>query len=80
MASIINAGIDWLKGMIAAVVGLLPDSPFAIEIPDYVTDIMGYLNYFVPIGSMIKVLTAWTAAIIVWYAASLLMRWIKAID
>lgn len=80
MGSIINSGISWLKDMIAGVIDLLPDSPFQIDIPDYVHDIMGYINYFVPIGSMIKILTAWTACILTWYLASLLMRWIKAIE
>ena len=80
MSSILNSGIDWLKSMIAAAIDLLPDSPFQIDIPDYVTDIIGYVNYFIPIGSMMKILTAWTSAILVWYAASLLLRWIKAIE
>lgn len=80
MASIVTSFLSWLKSMIAAAIDLLPDSPFQIDIPDYVTDIIGYVNYFVPIGSMIKILTAWTSAILVWYAASLLLRWIKAIE
>ena len=80
MASIITSFLSWLKSMIAAAIDLLPDSPFQIDLPDYVTDIIGYVNYFVPIGSMIKILTAWTAAILVWYVASLLLRWIKAIE
>lgn len=80
MASIITSFLSWLKSMIVAAIDLLPDSPFQIDLPDYVTDIVGYVNYFVPIGSMIKILTAWTAAILVWYAASLLLRWIKAIE
>ena len=80
MGSIINSGISWLKNMVAGVIDLLPDSPFQIDIPDYVHDIMGYINYFVPIGSMVKILAAWTACIITWYLASLLMRWTKAIE
>ena len=73
----------WVLSLIAVsagVIDLLPDSPFNFDLPDYVQDILGYINYFVPIGSMIKILTAWTACIIVWYAASALMRWIKAIE
>lgn len=80
MGSIINSGISWLKNMAAAVIDLLPDSPFRIDVPDYVHDIMGYINFFVPIGSMVKILTAWTACILTWYLASLIMRWIKAIE
>lgn len=80
MGSIINSAISWVTGMAAKVVDLLPDSPFNFDIPDYVSDIIGYVNYFVPIGSMVKILAAWTACIMTWYLASLLMRWIKAIE
>lgn len=80
MGSIINSAISCVTGMVAKVVDLLPDSPFNFDIPDYVSDIIGYVNYFVPIGSMVKILAAWTACIMTWYLASLLMRWIKAIE
>lgn len=80
MGSIINSAIGWLTDMIGKVVDLLPDSPFNFDVPDYVTDIIGYINFFVPVGTFVKILVAWTAAILVWYVASLLMRWIKAID
>lgn len=80
MGKIINSAISWLTGMIAKVVDLLPDSPFSFDIPDYVRDIVGYINFFFPIGTFVEILGAWTACILVWYVASLLMRWIKAIE
>ena len=80
MGSIVNGAISWVKGIIAGIIDLLPDSPFQIDIHDYVTDIIGYVNYFIPIGSMVKILTAWGACILLWYVSSLLMRWIKAIE
>ena len=80
MGSIINSGISWLKNMVAGVIDLLPDSPFNFDIPDYVQDILGYITFFVLIGGMIKILTAWSALFVVWYSASVLMRWIKAIE
>lgn len=80
LGKIINSFISWLTGMIGKVVDLLPDSPFNFDIPDYVRDIVGYINYFFPINAFVKILAAWTACILVWYVASLLMRWIKAIE
>ena len=64
MGSIVNGAISWVKGIIAGIIDLLPDSPFQIDIPDYVVDIIGYVNYFIPIGSMVKILTAWGACIL----------------
>lgn len=80
MGNIINGAIGWLKDMVVKAIDLLPDSPFQITIPDYVHTIIGYVNYFVPIGQMITILTGWTACIIIYYVASLLLRWIKAIE
>lgn len=78
--SIINDAINWVKSMIIKAIDMLPDSPFQITIPDYVHDIIGYVNYFIPIGQFITILKAWTACIIVWYVVMLLLRWIKAIE
>lgn len=74
------SAVSWIKDMIVAVIDLLPDSPFSFDIPASIHTIIGYVNYFVPVGQMVVVLTGWTACILVYYGASLLMRWIKAIE
>lgn len=80
MGTIINGFFDWVTAAIASVVNVLPDSPFSITIPAHIAHIMGYVNYFIPIGQMVTFLVGWTSCIAVWYAFSLLLRWIKAIQ
>lgn len=80
MGDIINGAIGWVKDIVVKAIDLLPDSPFNIPVPDYVHNIIGYVNYFVPVGQMVTILTAWTACIIIYYVSSLLLRWIKAIE
>jgi len=39
---------------------------------------LGYLNWFVPIGTMISIGYAWLAAIAIFYTYQVILRWIKA--
>ena len=41
---------------------------------------MGWLNYFFPISQMAAMLTAWIAAIGIYYLASIVLRWVKAVS
>lgn len=80
MIDIINSFLSWLKDIVVKAIDLLPDNPFTLDIPENVHTIIGYLNYFIPIGQMVTILTVWTSAILVFYVVSLLLRWIKAIE
>jgi len=42
--------------------------------------ILGYINYFLPLSEMVGITTAWLIAIGMYYIASVVMRWIKAIS
>lgn len=59
---------------------VLPTSPFR-EFLDKVSGIpyLGYLNWFVPVGDILLVMTAWLGAIALFYLYSIVMRWVKAI-
>ena len=74
MQSIIDALLDF-------VLALLPMGPF----DDFITNLesmpyLGYLNWFIPIGTFIKIGAAWLAAITLFYLYSIILRWIKAIE
>lgn len=72
--------VDVVNDIISAVMFILPDSPFAnIEIPEEVTQILGYVNYFVPIGAMLAIAAAWLSAIGIYYLVQTILRWAKAI-
>ncbi len=75
-----NGIVDIVNNIVSAVLVLLPDSPFAnIEIPDEVTQILGYVNYFVPIGAMLAIAAAWLSAIGIYYLVQTILRWAKTI-
>jgi hypothetical protein len=43
-------------------------------------ELLGYVNYFLPIAEMAAILSVWVIAIGAYYVASIAMRWIKAIS
>lgn len=59
---------------------VLPTSPFR-EFIDEVSDLpyLNYLNWFIPVATMIKISKAWLTAIALFYIYSIVMRWVKMI-
>lgn len=64
--------IDFVLGaglqLVLLLLGLLPTIDIAslpIQPPNLVSDALGALNMFVPIGDMITILTVWVAAVLV---------------
>ena len=70
-----------LDKLLSVILSLLRLSPFADAI-DNLSQLpyLGYLNYFVPVGTFLKIGTAWLAAIALFYLYSVLARWIKLIE
>lgn len=60
---------------------LLPLSPFR-EFINRLQELpyLGYLNWFIPVGTIIKIGAVWLSAIALHYAYSILLRWAKAIE
>lgn len=73
--------LNGLRSVLIAVLQFLPDSPFRGFI-DNIAEIpyIGYLNYFVPISDFLTLLTVWGAAVGLFYVASVMLRFVKAID
>jgi len=62
----------------AIVVALLPASPFtAFSSIIQQLPFIGYVNYFIPIGTILSIMEAWLAAITVYYIYMLVLRMIK---
>ncbi len=80
LKSIWNSITDVVDDIVNAIVLLLPDSPFKdIEIPAEVKELFGYVNYFVPVGAMLTIGTAWLTAIGVYYLYQTILRWARTI-
>jgi len=72
----INQGFRLIDRLLA----LLPLSPFA-DFVDQFSGLpwLGVLNWFFPVRQCLIVMTAWLAAILLFYAYSIVMRWVKVI-
>lgn len=72
--------LDALVLVANAVAALFPPSPFVIIKHTGFEDLIAKINYFLPIYEFVSVLEAWLVAVAVWYAISVVARWIKAIE
>ena len=74
--------LTWMKELLDkfldVLLKLFPLSPFAPYIAA-LGDLpfLGYLNWFVPVGTLLKIGTAWLTAIAVYYLYMVIARWIK---
>ncbi len=70
-----------LNKFLSAVLKLLPTSPF-VAFLDACSDLpyLGWLNWFLPVGQMIAIGEAWLTAIGLFYAYSVILRWVRAIS
>lgn len=60
--------------------GLLPDSPFKNIDKALDKTFLGYINWVLPIGEIIEILTIWAAAVAIYYTVSNILRVIKSIE
>jgi len=44
------------------------------------SEILGYINYFLPVSEMVGIAGAWIIAIGAYYVASIVLRWVKAVS
>jgi hypothetical protein len=80
MTAIFNAILDGVAAIGDGLVWLLPTSPFTGLQNSLDSDILGYINYFIPIDQMLSVGAAWLLAIGVYYLFQVVLRWAKAIQ
>ncbi len=71
---------EMFNALAAALLSVLPTSPFSDAIAN-LSDLpyLGWLNWFIPVGTCIKIAGAWLVAIGLFYVYSIAMRWVKMI-
>lgn len=62
----------------------LPISPFQRFFAnwdglDLIRQYMGWINWFVPVGTIIEILTIWLTAIGVFYGVMAILRWVRIV-
>ena len=68
-------------GNLLNLVSALALSPFTrINDITATNEVLGFINWLIPLNEMIAVMELWLAAIALWYVASKAMRWMKAIS
>lgn len=79
--NIFNALANLVMKFFNALLSLLPQSPFVAFLDAMEKwEFLKTLNWIVPIGTFISIGTAWLTAIGVYYAWSVVLRWIKAVE
>lgn len=70
----------FLLKIVSLILSILPDSPLKPYIDALSNvDFLPYLNWFVPVGTLVGIGTSWLAAIAVFYAYQLILRWAKVV-
>lgn len=78
----IDAVMNFLYEIAVIAIGWLPESPFVnigVGFENF-RNIMGMINYFVPVGTMLGILTTYLLCVLAWYAARWILRLTKYID
>ena len=79
--NIFNALADLVMKFLNGLLALLPQSPFSAFLGAMEKwQFLEVLNWIVPIGTFISIGTAWLTAIGIYYAWSIVLRWIKAVE
>lgn len=77
--------LEWMREIFDnlgnAVLSLLPLSPFT----DIINELeqmpfLGYINWFLPIGTFVSIASAWLVAIGLYYTYVIVARWLKVIS
>lgn len=84
MTKLFDWFMDFLYTIAHAVLMLLPDSPFENEgFTDALAkfdSIMANINYFIPFNDMFLFMGIYLVAVLIWYGARWLLRFVKYID
>lgn len=80
MAAVWEFIADLINSILNVVFSFLPVSPFK-DVFTAMADntVIQYLNWIIPVGELLSMITVWLGAIITFYAYQVVLRWIKAI-
>ena len=76
-----NAVGDTLSNIGDKIIDILPKSPFVfLESNPQIKEILSFLNWFIPIDTMIALTESWLTAIGIYYVVQAILRWAKIIE
>lgn len=70
--------VDFLRSCMGNIVDLLPQSPFQdfYTVLGIAQDGLGWLNWFIPVGTFLGIMAVWLIAIAGYYVFKALLHWI----
>lgn len=80
LIGLLNYIIEIFASLLNIIFSLLPNSPFHITIPPIVSNLLGYLNYLVPVKEILSILTVWGSCVGIYYMYQIVLRWIKVVE
>lgn len=80
LISLINFVIQGASVLINVIFAILPKSPFQNIDFSGISDWLGYINYLLPVGEIVVILTVWGSAIGIYYIYQIALRWIKVVE
>jgi len=79
--SIFNWFSDKISYILQAILLLLPDSPFVALSKDAdIQQVLGWLNWFIPVSQMVAILEVWLVAVALFYVYQMILRFAKVIE
>lgn len=72
---------EGFQGFVEALIDFLPTSPiiFLESIPE-IRELLGFVNWFLPISTFIAMAETWLVAIGLYYIVQVILRWIKVVE
>ena len=82
LASFVQFLLDAIVVVLNSICAIFPPSPFQafLETDNAFTNLLAQINYFLSLYEVGAILEAWLVAVAVFYALSVVARWIKAIE
>lgn len=80
LAAFCQGILDAICAVLNGLCSLFPASPFSLVANSAFGDLIAKINYFVPVYEFVSIAEAWLVAVGVYYAISLVARWVKAIE
>lgn len=75
----LNAIIKALATAANAVLGLLPGMPTFPNLPSQFSQVMGWINWFFPVGTVFDIVAFMVTAWLLWMGLRVILRWAKLI-
>jgi hypothetical protein len=78
--SVLNAVIAALAAAVNAVLSLFPAMPSTPTLPTQFTSVMGWINWFFPVGTLVSIIAFLVTAWLLWMALATVLRWAKVVE